>query len=280
LRSKKSRANEFAIASNELMCGRFSPLTFANLAVCVALVFASAGCGGEDDANVTTQTWPYAAMGDSLAVGVLASRGYVPRYQQHVHDDTGANVVLTNLGVNGWTSSDLLLALRSDARFRAAVRTGQIVTWDIGGNDLRAVRNEFISGTCGGADNQECLRQAVAQFKTNWDAIVSEILSLRDPRSTILRTMDIYNPFVDLDRISNRFGVLNGYLNEVNAYITASAARNNILCAKVHEAFNGASGEEDPVAKGLISVDHLHPNDKGHEAIATAFRNLRYVPLR
>jgi lysophospholipase L1-like esterase len=219
-------------------------------------------------------------LGDSLAVGVLAQQGYVPRYQQHIQTDTGATVVVTNLGVNGWQSSDLLSALRTDTRFRAAVRVAQVVTWDIGGNDLRAVRNEFILGTCGGADNQDCLRHAVAQFKTNWDAIVAEILALRDPRSTILRTMDIYNPFVDLDRLSSRFGVLNPYLNEVNSYIAASAARNNIGCAKVHEAFNGASGEEDPVAKGLIAIDHLHPNDQGHAVIANALRQLGYAPLK
>jgi lysophospholipase L1-like esterase len=154
-----------------------------------------------------------------------------------------------------------------------------VVTWDIGGNDLRAVRNEYIRGSCGGADNQDCLRQAVAQFKVNWDAIVAEILSLCDPSRTILRTMDIYNPFVDLDRLSSRFKILNGYLDEVNSHIAVSTTRNNIPIAKVHEAFNGASGEEDPVAKGFISVDHLHPNDQGHEVIATALRQLGYAPL-
>ena len=31
-------------------------------------------------------------------------------------------------------------------------------------------------------------------FETNWDAIVVELLKLRAPGTTILRTMEIYNP--------------------------------------------------------------------------------------
>ena len=254
--------------------------TLAHACVLLLGLLSLAGCGGESSSDSQSPTWPYAALGDSLAVGVLAEQGYVPRYQRNIQTDTGATVVLTNLGVNGWQSSDLLNALRNDTGFRAAILSAQVVTWDIGGNDLLAVRQEFIRGTCGGADNQECLRQAVAQFKVNWDAIVAEILAQRDPRNTILRTMDIYNPFVALDRLGGRFTILNDYLNQVNAHIVASAALNNIPCAKVHEAFNGTSGEEDPILKGFISIDGLHPNDRGHEEVAGALRQLGYGPLR
>lgn len=90
-----------------------------------------------------------------------------------------------------------------------------------------------------GPDNQDCLRRAVAQFKLNWDAIVAEVLALRDPNATILRTMDIYNPFVVLDQLGGRFALLSRYLKEVNDYIISSAARNNIFCARVQQAFNG-----------------------------------------
>jgi lysophospholipase L1-like esterase len=69
-------------------------------------------------------------------------------------------------------------------------------------------------------------------------------------------------------------------LREVNEHIAASAQRNNIPMARVHQAFNGVNGNEDPVLKGLISGDGLHPNDRGHEVIAEAFRGLGYAPLQ
>jgi lysophospholipase L1-like esterase len=257
----------------------FKVLACIGTASALLLAMTLSGCGGETSGEPPTETWQYVALGNSLAVGVLAERGYVPRYQQHIQADTGRTVVLTNLGVNGWQSADLLAALRGDARFRNAIRQAQVVTWEIGGNDLRAVRLDFIRGTCGGADGEDCLRRAVAQFKTNWDAIVAEILALRGGNPAILRTMDIYNPFVALDRLGGRFAVLNPYLREVNAYIAVSAQRNNIPCARVHQAFNG-EGDEDPVIKGLVSSDGLHPNDRGHEVIAAAFRALGYAPFQ
>ena len=36
---------------------------------------------------------------------------------------------------------------------RRATREAEIVTWNIGGNDLRAARNSYKKGTCGGVDN-------------------------------------------------------------------------------------------------------------------------------
>jgi lysophospholipase L1-like esterase len=125
----------------------------------------------------------------------------------------------------------------------------------------------------------------VALLKANWDGIISEIRSLRDRRPTIIRTMDIYNPYVAEDQAADTwpgdagtdFQVLNPYLNEVNAYIVASSAANGILVAPVHTAFNGASGNEDPAAKGYLSFDGLHPSALGQKVIADLLRSLGYA---
>ena len=145
-------------------------------------------------------SWDYVALGDSLATGYGAFKGYVPRYEAHIETDTGVAVTRTNLGQNGWTSSQLLSALRNDPKFRRATREAEIVTWNIGGNDLRAARKSYKKGTCGGPDNQDCLRAGVAKLKTNWNAITAEVLELRSTRNTIVRTMDIYNPYVRTDK--------------------------------------------------------------------------------
>src|SRR5215207_1759813 len=110
-------------------------------------------------------SWDYLALGDSLATGFGAFRGYVPRYETHLEADTGVAVTRTNLGQNGWTSSQLLSALRSDPKFRQSTRSAEVVTWDIGGNDLRAARSSYKNKTCGGTDNQDCLRAAAARLE-------------------------------------------------------------------------------------------------------------------
>lgn len=224
-------------------------------------------------------SWDYAALGDSLATGVGALQGYVPRYADHLEQDNAVSVDLTNLGQNGWTSSDLLDALQNSRRFRQTVSGGEVVTWNIGGNDLMDARDDYKAGTCGGDDNQDCLRATVATFKSNWDAIIVEILSLRSTSDTIIRTMDIYNPYVNEDKADGDFEVLKPYIDDVNNHIATTATNNNIPYAQVYLAFNGPNGDEDPEDKGYLSLDGVHPNDTGHAVIAQLLRDLAYAPL-
>ncbi len=250
---------------------------FATLAcLCLGLL---TGCGNGTGSGSTQ--WRYTALGDSLAVGILDSQGgYVRRYDAYITTDTGVTVSLTDLGVNGAHSGDLLKSLENDPNFRSHVSSSQVVTWDIGGDDLLHAVNLFRNGQCGGADNQDCLRSAVATFMPDWDAIVQQILALRDKNQTIIRTMDVYNPFVAELMVQGTFSTVEPYLDQVNQHIASSAKANGIPMAQVHLAFNGPNGDQDPVAKGLITVDGIHPNDNGHKVIADALRALGYAPLK
>jgi len=233
-------------------------------------------------------SWDYVALGDSLATGYGAFKGYVPRYEAHIETDTWVAVTRTNLGRNGWTSSQLLSALSNDPTFRRATREAEIVTWNIGGNDLRAARKSYKNGTCGGPKNQDCLQAAVAKLETNWDAITAEVLELRSTENTIVRTMDIYNPYVRTDIVSdtwpndgmNDFQVFHSYVRQVNDHIASTSNSEGIPYARVYLAFNGTNGDEDPRFKGYLSFDGVHPNNTGHRIIADELRKLGYAPLR
>src|SRR5919112_6468255 len=100
--------------------------------VVVLLVSASQGT-----TLAAPASWDYVALGDSLATGFGAFKGYVPLYEAHVETDTGVAVTRTNLGQNGWTSSQLLSALRNDPTFRRSTRGADVVHWDIRRNHLR-----------------------------------------------------------------------------------------------------------------------------------------------
>jgi lysophospholipase L1-like esterase len=247
----------------------------------LALLFVS--CGSSEPER-TTQTerpvWNYVALGDSLAAGAIAERGYVPRFADLVVRDTGKQVPVTNLAVSGWQSSDLLTALRMDPQTRSTLQQAQVITFDIGGNDLLHANRLFLARNCGGSDNLECFRDAVSGFKSNWDQILAEITSLRSPNVAIVRTMNIYNPFVAVQKTAGTFNVLRPFLEEVNGHIEMTAAAANIKVADVYTAFNGPEHDQDAAAKGWMSVDGVHPNDLGHEAIAEALQGLGYSPLR
>ena len=155
-------------------------------------------------------------------------------------------------------------------------------------------RNSYKNKKCGGTDNQDCLRNMVNTFKTNWSAITGEISSRRSSANTIIRTMDIYNPWVKADKAKNTisdakepiqsrgndFQVLKYYLDQMNSHIAATTSSNSIPSAQVYRLFNGANGDEDPIIKGYINRDGLHPSDTGFQLIADILRGLGYAPLR
>jgi lysophospholipase L1-like esterase len=263
-----------------IICKVFA--AFAMTFVCTVIAFSQ-------------DQWRYTAMGDSLATGYTSpSGGYVPRYKTHIQTDTSAVVNLSNYGVNGRTSGSLLTALRMDSSLQTSLAQSNVVTWNIGINDLMNARNSYKNKKCGGVDNQDCLRNMVNTFKTNWSAIIGEILARRSFSDTIIRTMDIYNPWVKVDKAKNTFSdtkepiqsrgndflVLKYYLDQMNNHIAATSNNNSIPSAQVYLAFNGTNGDEDPIVKGYIHTDGLHPSNTGFQLLANLFRNVGYAPLR
>jgi lysophospholipase L1-like esterase len=257
---------------------------YPGLLLVVALLACSAACSvtneeashpsNDDNRNVTTHqqtpvtkghadapaTWNYVALGDSLAVGVDARRGYVERYAAHIESDTGARVEVLNLGVSGQTSSELLYTLRNDESMRRALSTAEVVTFNIGINDLGHAGEAYESRDCDGGDGQECLRAAVENLEKNWEAIVAELLSLRSPEDTIIRTTGLgYTPRVA--------GIFEPYVAEVNRHIATTTAIYGIPYAQTS------------LDKRDMSSDGVHPNDAGYEVIAHRLRELGYDPL-
>lgn len=236
------------------------------------------GCGigdGDDDDSADVSAPPpmpetvhYAALGDSLATGAGAETSYVEEYAAWLRRDTGSAVEVTNLAVDGWTSRDLLDALTEDPKMRAVVASAHVLTWDIGGNDLLAALADFLQGTCGGIDGQECVRDAVNTALDNGEAVLDELLRLRGEESDGLRTLDLYLPFMENPRVSPYIDELRPYLDDFNERLTRSAQERGVEVADVSDAFHGADGDRDPVARGLISEDGLHPSTRGHQVIA------------
>ena len=129
----------------------------------------------------------------------------------------------------------------------------------------------------------------MATLKTNWTAITAEVLELRSTRNTIVRTMDIYNPYVRTDMVSdtwqndggmNDFEVFKIYVDQVNYHIATTSYTSGIPYAEVYLTFNETTGDEDPKSMGYLSFYGVHPNSTGHRIIADELRKLGYAPLR
>lgn len=230
----------------------------------------------------------YTALGDSITFGLSDSQGgFTTRYQQDTQNELSLAVNQVNLGVPGQTSTDLLNTLRTDQSVRTAVSGSSIVTFNIGGNDLLPVIFQYQNSQCGGSDNLDCMRSAITLLKSNFTAIVAELLSLRATTNTVVRTMDFYNPFVGTLKSSdswpndgvNDFQAIKPFADDINNFLVTQAALNKIKCARVSTAFNGPHADEDAVSKGLIAADGIHPSPSGHALIAELLRSAAFDPI-
>jgi hypothetical protein len=233
------------------------------------------GCGSaqtEPTATPAPITWDYVVLGDSNA-------STFPRhYADHIEADLGVEVAVHywNRGSQGSTS--LLRALRDHEELRSGIREAEVLTFYVSPKHLQWPVMEYDAETCGGPDNQDCLREALTLLKTDTDAILAEILSLRSTDDTIIRAMTYYNPKVNAFKRDSSFEDLNPYWVAHNEYLIQAASEHNIPVARVDLAFNGPNLDEDPSDKGYVS-DGFHANPEGAARIAELFRELGYEPF-
>ena len=256
-------------------------------AICCGLLLpGSVGLASPTARAYGTPTWDYVALGDSFAAfdgAPSPELGYVGVYRTSLQNDFGVTVNLTNYGVSGFTSTRLLTLLQTNATVRNALQSAEVITFNIGINDLLRDRADYRRVSCGGADGQDCLREGLNNFRTNWNAIIEELLALRANSSVILRTMDIHYPYANLDSSEdsfpgdglNNFQTFKLYWDAANAHLHAAARANNIPVAKVAEAFNGRQGTVDVISLGVISPDTIHPNAVGYATMARQLRGAK-----
>ena len=223
----------------------------------------------------------YVAIGDSLAFGVGANNPAAEGYVGLVHlgltqssryEESGLE--LLNLSVPGATSDDLLLegdqldqAIEEiETRREEAEGPGtevDVITLDIGGNDLLALAEDG-SPCLDSASGEEC-RLALGQMLSALQENVRTILQrLREaaPEARIFM-IDLYNPYSgtgDEREVIAAIGVeqVNGVLS-----VAASEPSLNVNLVPVHELFEGRGSQ-------WVASDGIHPNDAGHQVIATA----------
>lgn len=247
----------------------------------VGLILLSLGKGKSVYASNST-TLKYTVLGDSISIS--GSPNYPQIYSNYLNTDLQVPTIVTNLAIYGWSSFTLLDHLKNDQAYINSVKNAHIVTIMIGTNDYSIGRYWYLTGNgpfghyaCGGSNNQNCLRNLENGFRDNFTSIIATTKSL-NPNAVIL-VSDIYNAYIAQDMVDGNQAVFQPFFNTINNYIHSIAGANNIPVANVYLAFNGASGLEDPIAKGYLISDNTHPNDQGNQVIANQFRNLNSTLL-
>lgn len=221
------------------------------------LALLLAVCCGALAALLRLRILRYVALGNSLASGAgsLIFAGYVPRFALWLWWRLKRVVLTRNLGRLGMTSAELLAELRTNERFRQAVRTAHLITVDIGGNDLIGCRYE-----------RPCMDEAVERFRQNWVALLREIRSLNS-RADLL-TMTLYNP---VPPQHSRHPDALFYVRWVNTIFLDDDLRQGFGIGGVAPVFEAFKGKECEYTWFCL-VGDIHPTDLGYQAITAALK--------
>jgi lysophospholipase L1-like esterase len=232
--------------------------------------------------TATASSWHLVGLGDSITSGedCPGCVRFLDLYARHITHDTATAVHVTNLGLPGMTSADLVTALSNPAT--AQVASADIVTVTIGANDFASMLDTALRGQCGGPDGLGCFAGALAQLPLTLSAILARIQQLRTGKPTAIRMLGYWNVFLDGAVANTTYGaafqaISSTLTRRVNAIIARVARANQAIYVDLYEPFKGAHGDGDDT--DLLATDGDHPNQAGHQAIAESLNRAGYAPL-
>lgn len=203
----------------------------------------------------------YVALGDSLSTGVgasLFSPGFVPRYRRMSERELRQHIQLFVFARPGNKTSDLVQLLKEE-RVRSEIKRAQMITITAGGNDLIHAYEQYKKS------NQEAMMiDAFHTCKKNMSHIICSVDALMDDghHPYIIRIANVYNPFPN-DALAKK------WVGKFNQFLHTFHNECNIKMIDIYTLFQSEREK-------LLTPDHVHPNDRGHQRIAEAFYQSGY----
>nr|WP_248278355.1 GDSL-type esterase/lipase family protein [Bacillus sp. DNRA2] len=198
------------------------------------------------------------ALGDSVirGYGVNENENFVSRFSHQLSILTGKKVHFSNAGINGSTSNELMSIIK-DGQLDAEIAKANIITINIGGNDiLKGAKNLNYTKALEG------FNQIQSTFTENLSLVSSRIKQI-NPNATVL-FLELYNPMNPNDSL---YSIADRLLPKWNINIYEVAKEHpGSLVIETTEVINGKNLQN-------LSDDGIHPNSNGHAAISELMIN-------
>jgi hypothetical protein len=206
--------------------------------------------------GTVTLAWNYVAFGDSSPAGEhcngctpfpelwAADLDAHPGWDIEFTDFTGQHERST---AQSKGTASLLEALQTDEETRAAVESADIILIAAPGpNETDQAVELVLAETCGGVDGFDCLRDLGPFWSENFDAILTEIESLRDGKPTAIRFVNtaLTEPIPEAVEALGEDVVNAGValLSELHLDAMCDSAQvHDAICIDIRPVLNGAS---------------------------------------
>ncbi|SIS80702.1 Lysophospholipase L1 [Alicyclobacillus vulcanalis] len=257
-------------------------LTALCAAGCVAhLALSSPVANDIHDVQRSERTAAVGAASDERAPGLLVALGDSITYGYHLGNPRQPSpyafpylmakqegLHALDLGVPGWTSADLLHALETDRAMQADVAQAQVITVDIGSNDLLLPALAMLPAGADWARVTPTTAQAkqlsselaagIQDVQKNLASIL-RMLHQDNPRATVI-VYDLYNPFPASDKWLHQ--TAEAAIVAANAAIAADALPAGDPVADAYDALTQPSQD--------ILPHDVHPTVLGQRLLAEA----------
>lgn len=229
-------------------------LSLAAVALAGSL-FSSASLAKENNGKAYGK-FDLVGLGDSISFGYnLGANNNQPSiYAFPYLIGEEADLKVRDLGIPGWTTTDLLNTLKSDPYFRQSIKHSRIITLDIGSNDLL----QTIKASNGDPRTlQPLVSLMVPSLTDHLNQIIQEISSLTNAPIVVY---NIYNPFQVNDP-------MHSLSNQLLTNMINPAIRQVVLShkgTKLADAYS-AFGENQAT---YVRQGDIHPTIDGQEVLA------------
>lgn len=202
------------------------------------------------------------ALGDSITFGYNLGDNKAPSPKAFPYlIGKKEHLAVSDLGVPGWTSTDLLTALTTSASMQTAVKAANVVTVEIGSNDLLQPATSLLTSGSPPTPAQEQtlvgeLTTAVGTIGQNMSSIVTEVEQL-NPNATIV-LYDIYDPIPATN--STLYPLGEQAIGAANLAIAQVALTDKVVIADAYDAYHNHPN--------YILPNDVHPTVKGQQVLA------------
>ncbi|HEL1979219.1 TPA: SGNH/GDSL hydrolase family protein [Streptococcus suis] len=214
----------------------------------------------------------YVALGDSLTEGVgdtTGQGGFVPLLAQSLTNDYGYEVDYKNFGVSGNTSNQILKRMKEDGELISYLKTADLLTLTVGGNDLRKAIIKNIANL-----KVSTFDKPAKDYGKRLDTIIKT--ARKNNPNLPIYVVGIYNPLylnfpelTEMQTIVDNWNTMTEQITE--KYQDVYFVPINDLLYKGLEGEAGISQNGSQVTNNLLyEEDSFHPNNTGYEIMKKA----------